>query len=284
MSASRDRDAALEVDWLALCRRAHERIRVALARYRTVAERSVETGRGQGGDRTLVIDRDAEDVVFAELEALGLPLTAVSEERGELELAGGGPVHVVVDPVDGSLNAKRGLPFACLSIAVASGRSMGEVEFAYVGELEPGHEWWARRGKGAFERGEPLGPLEPGDLEVLGLEIARPPNVAAAAAAIGTLEAKRVRGLGSVAATMCLVASGALDAMVSLGPVRSVDAAAAQLVVVEAGGVVAFPEAGDHAAPLGLDMRSRVLAARDPELLRRLGAAFEATSPAAEGD
>jgi hypothetical protein len=48
--------------------------------------------------------------------------------------------------------------------------------------------------------------------------------------------------------------------------------------------VVAFPEAGDHAAPLGLDMRSRVLAARDPELLRRLGAAFEATSPAAESD
>src|SRR5215212_2318836 len=115
---------APDPDWLALCRRVMAGVRDAFA---ACADRSVETGRGEGGDMALVIDRAAEDVVFAELESLGVPLTVVSEERGELELAGGGPVHVVVDPVDGSLNAKRGLPFACVSIAVASGPTMGEV-------------------------------------------------------------------------------------------------------------------------------------------------------------
>ena len=50
-----------------------------------------ETGRGEGGDTTLAVDQAAEDAVFAELEAFGVPLTAVSEERGELALGGGGP-------------------------------------------------------------------------------------------------------------------------------------------------------------------------------------------------
>src|SRR3954453_8982433 len=144
---------APDPDWLALCRRAMAGVGRAFAK---TADRSVETGRGEGGDMALVIDRSPEDVVFAELEALELPLTAISEERGEVALSGGGPVHVVIDPVDGSLNAKRGLPFACVSIAVASGPPMAEVVFGYVGELEGPGEWWARAGKGAYIGDQPL--------------------------------------------------------------------------------------------------------------------------------
>jgi myo-inositol-1(or 4)-monophosphatase len=105
---------------------------------------------------------------------------------------------------------------------------------------------------------------------VLGLETARPELVAAAAAAIGSVGARRLRALGSVAMTLCLTAAGQLDAMLSLRPIRSVDAAAAQLLVTEAGGAVAFP--ADDA--LTLDMRSPVLAARDAELLERLRSTF----------
>jgi myo-inositol-1(or 4)-monophosphatase len=151
---------------------------------------------------------------------------------------------------------------------------MGDVVFGYVGELEGPGEWWARAGGGAFLGDRQLTALTQGPLEVLGLETARPEAIAAAAAAIGELEAKRVRGLGSVAATLGLVADGRLDAMLSLRPVRSVDAAAGQLIVREAGGAVAFPEAGDGAAPLSLDMRARVLAARDTGLLERLRDGF----------
>ena len=265
---------ALEADWLALSRRALVGVRTELARYPTSADRGAETGRGEGGDIALVIDRAAEDAIFAELEALGLPLTAISEERGHVELAGGGPVHVVIDPVDGSLNAKRGLPFACVSIAVASGPTMDEVEFGYVGELEGPGEWWARAGEGAFD----------GDVaDSTGSTPARSRSSASRPRARGgrgrRARDRRARGqagprLGSVAATLGLVADGRFDAMLSLRPVRSVDAAAGQLIVREAGGAVAFPEAGDGAAPLSLDMRSRVLAARDEGLLRRLRDGF----------
>jgi myo-inositol-1(or 4)-monophosphatase len=272
-------------DWLGFCRRAAGAARDAVHAYASTAERAVETGRGEGGDTAYVIDRAAEDAVFQEIEGLGVPVTAISEERGEVEIARtagteGDSVRVVIDPVDGSLNAKRGLPFACVSIAIASGPRMADVEIGWVAELEPrlsagdepraGRDWWAVRGEVAFRGGEPLAPLSPGSLEVLGLETARPELVAKFSDSIESVGARRVRALGSVAMTLCLVAAGQLDAMVSLRPVRSVDAAAAQLLVTETGGAVTFP-ADDR---LSLEMRSPVLAARDGDLLERLLATF----------
>ena len=267
-------------DWLGFCRRAAAAARDAVHGYATTEERAVETGQGEGGDTAYVIDRAAEDAVFREIDALGVPLVAVSEERGEVLIRGGSEVRAVIDPVDGSLNAKRGLPFACVSIALASGSRMTDVEIGWVAELDPriseddeprpGRDWWAVKEKGAFRDGEVLPPLSPGPLEVLGLETARPELVAAAASAIESVEARRLRVLGSVAMTLCLVAAGQLDGMLSLRPIRSVDAAAAQLLVTEAGGAVAFP-ADDE---LSLKMRSRVLAARDADLLERLIATF----------
>jgi myo-inositol-1(or 4)-monophosphatase len=267
-------------DWLSFCRRAAGAARDAVQAYASTAERGVETGRGEGGDTAYVIDRAAEDAIFEEIERLGVPLMAVSEERGELDIGGGGEVRVVVDPVDGSLNAKRGLPFACVSIAIASGSRMGDVELGWVAELDPrisvgdeprpGRDWWAVKGEGAFRDGESLPTLQPGPLEVLGLETARPELVAAAAPAIESVGARRIRALGSVAMTLCLVAAGQLDAMLSLRPIRSVDAAAAQLLVKEAGGAVDFPAADE----LSLEMRSPVLAARDDALLEHLRTTF----------
>jgi myo-inositol-1(or 4)-monophosphatase len=267
-------------DWLGFCRRAAGAARDAVHAYATTAERGVETGRGEGGDTAYVIDRAAEDAIFAEIEGLGVPATAVSEERGEVQIAGGSELRIVIDPVDGSLNAKRGLPFACVSIAIASGPRMGDVELGWVAELEPrisvgdeprpGRDWWAMKGRGSFRDGEGLPPLRPGPLEVLGLETARPQLVAAAASAIEAVEARRIRALGSVAMTLCLVAAGQLDGMLSLRPIRSVDAAAAQLLVKEAGGAVAFPAADE----LSLEMRSPVLAARDEALLEHLRTTF----------
>jgi myo-inositol-1(or 4)-monophosphatase len=276
-----------DADWLGLCRSAAHAAREAVGGLGGTAERSVRLGEGEGGDTTLAVDRAAEDAVFSALSSFGVPLLVVSEERGEVSLNGGsegrGSVRVVVDPVDGSMNAKRGLPFACVSLAVASGARMADVEVGFVAELDPPRDWWAVRGEGAFLGGvegsaggarsagaRRLGPLEPGPLEVLGLETARPALVAGAAEAIAGLEARRLRVLGSVAAAMCLVAAGRLDAMVTLREVRSVDVAAAQLIVEEAGGAVALP-GGDA---LDLALRTRAAAARDPSMLERLRTAL----------
>ena len=271
MSPSPD-GSAPAADWLALCRRATAGVQQALARYPDQVERARTTGRGEGGDLALVIDRAAEDAVFVELDALGVGLTAVSEERGQVTVAGGGPAWVVIDPIDGSLNAKRGLPHYALSIAVAEGPAMADVTFGYVFDLGSGEEWWAARGEGAHLDGLPLPPFDRhGELEVLGLEMATPRRVAAAAPFLAQTGARRVRVVGAIALSLCWVAAGRLDAALSLGPSRSVDAAAAQLVVREAGLDVAFFDGGRDLGGISLDlgMRSRVLAGA-PTMLEEL--------------
>jgi len=266
-------DASATVDWLGLCQRAAGEATRVLERHPLSSDRATTAGQGVGGDMALVIDREVEDAVFAELERLGEPLTAVSEERGEVLIAGGGPVHVVIDPIDGSRNAKRGIPVFALSIAVASGPTMGDVEFGYVHDFGHGEDWWAQRGEGAYLEGERVRPLaSEGELEMVGLETVHPTLIARYADALIATGASRLRGIGSIALSLCYVAAGRFDGMLTLGDTRSVDCAAGQLIVREAGGAVAFPEAGEDplAAGLDLDVRYRAFAAATPALLERL--------------
>ena len=271
--------SALDVDWLEVCRRAVAGLEEILAEAPTTAERAVETGsRGSGGDRTLVIDRQAERVVISELDALGeegYRFLAISEELGELDY-GDRQIRVIIDPIDGSLNAKRGIPHHALSIAVADGETMADVQFGFVYDFGPGEEWWARLGSGAWLNGERIDPAVPerrghdGRLEVLGIESADPRWVAASIDPL--LEgAYRLRALGTIASSLCQVAAARFDGMVSLRRSRGVDAAAGQLIVREGGGVVSFPSCAQPlAAPLNADPSSPVVAARTIETLRQL--------------
>ncbi len=273
------REATLAADWLGASRRAAEALRAILAGAPTTAERVRETGeRGEGGDRTLVIDADAEDAVFAELGRLhdeGARFTAVSEERGSVDF-GAPDVLVVIDPIDGSLNAKRGMPHHSISIAVADGPSMADVAFGFVHDFGPEEEWTARRGEGAFLDGVRLDPslgerrMDDGRLELLGIESSDPRHVRAAADELAGA-AHRLRAIGSVAVTACQVAAARLDGMVTLKRTRAVDAAAAQLIVREAGGHVAFPACATAlGAPLDLAPHSPLVAARSAASLDAL--------------
>jgi len=270
---------ALDADWLGACRGAVAGLRDVLATHPRTRQRAVETGdRGEGGDRTLVIDEGAEQAVFAQLDALhaaGHRFTAVSEERGEVTYGDGG-IRVVIDPIDGSLNAKRLLPHYALSIAVADGPTMADVAFGYVFDFGAGEEWTATRGEGAQLDGVPLDPSLPerrasdGRLELFGIEQADPRHIAVASDELQAV-ARRLRVVGAIAVTLCQVAAARLDGMASLLNCRAVDAAAAQLIVREAGGFVAFPRCNEPlSAPLDVAARSPVVAARSVETLEAL--------------
>ena len=142
-----------EVDWLSACRRMVAAQRELFAAQRGIAARTVYAGIGEGGDRTLAIDRRCEDIVFAEPERLhaeGHEFTAISEERGKVAFGEpGSDMRVIVDPLDGSLNARRMLPTHSLSVAVANGSTMADVELGYVYDFGAGEEYFARRGHGA---------------------------------------------------------------------------------------------------------------------------------------
>ena len=209
--------SALEADWLDACRRAAEGLRAVLRENPTSRERVIETGTtGEGGDRTLVVDY------------------------------GDPGVRVVVDPIDGSMNAKRGLTHHALSIAISAGPTMGDVVFGYVHDLGPEEEWWARRGEGAWLDGERLNPPDErrtrdGRLELVAIESASPRWIVASGAELER-SVHRVRAIGSIAISLCQVAAARVDGMATLWRCRAVDAAAAQLIVRESGGLVAFTE------------------------------------------
>jgi myo-inositol-1(or 4)-monophosphatase len=270
----------LSADWLGICRRIVAAQRKIFAATASVAERTVYEGVGEGGDRTLAIDRRCEDVVFAELDLLaaaGASFVAVSEERGEVSFGSGGMARVVIDPIDGSLNARRTIPSHSLSIAVASGTSMADVEFGFVHDFGAGEEFAARRGDGAALAGAAISvSLEKEKLEIVGLESAEPEWSLPALGAL-TGKAYRLRVVGSIAITVSYVASGRFDAMLSLRQCRSVDAAAAQLIVREAGGTVAFGDLALGDAALDLDARYPIAAACDETALATVRAAQSAT-------
>jgi myo-inositol-1(or 4)-monophosphatase len=260
-------------DWLALCRGAVEDVRRVLADLPRRSDREPIVGAGMGGDETTAIDAAAERVVLARFERVE-DITIVSEEAGRL---GNGGTYVVVDPIDGSLNAKRGINFFSLSIAVASGPTMGDVDFGFVHDFGTEEEWTATKGQGARLDGHLLdGELPKERIEILAFEATRTASVAEKAAAVVDL-AYRLRIMGSLALSLCHLAAGRVDAVCSLKPARSVDIAAAQLLVRERGLAIDLPDAPPFdAAPLDVEGRSRVVAAGTPELCRKLAAALSA--------
>ena len=251
-------------DWLELCRAAVADVDAVLERLPTRAEREPVVGDGVGGDETTAIDRAAEEAILARVR--GAAGAIVSEEVGRL--GGSALPLLVVDPIDGSLNAKRGIPFFSVSIAVAEGETMDDVVFGFVHDFGSREEWTARRGEGAWLNGELLGDVLPKDeVEILSFEATRTSLVAQEAPKVADL-AYRLRIMGSLALSLCHLAAGRVDAVCSLKPARSVDIAAAQLLCREVGLALDLFDVEEPfgAAPLDLEQRSRVVAAGKPEV------------------
>jgi myo-inositol-1(or 4)-monophosphatase len=261
--------------WLETCRSCVADIRGVLDRIPTSVEREPVLRVGHGGDDTTAIDQAAEDVVVERLDALGEDLVLVSEELGERVFGAGGARRVVVDPIDGSVNAKRGIPYFSFSLAVAEGPSMGDVAFGYVYDFGSGEEWTAERGSGAFLDGGRLDAQVPKEaIEILCFEGTTTSTIAAEIESVLRLAA-RLRVMGSLALSLCHLAAGRVDGVVSLKAARSVDIAAAQLLVRERGlAIELFDDPPFDAAPLDLTPRSRVAAAGSPELVRSIATAL----------
>ena len=260
-------------DWLEICRAAVADVQRVLEELPTRHEREPVVGTGLGGDETTAVDKAAEDAILARLRDVD-GLTVISEEAGTV---GDGGAFVVVDPIDGSLNAKRGIPFFSVSVAVAEGPTMGDVHFGYVFDFGSGEEWTARRGEGARLNGTELTVKPKDTIEILSFEATLTSLVARDAPKVDGL-AYRLRIMGSLALSLCHLAAGRVDAVCSLKNARAVDIAAAQLLVREAGLAIAlFDDPRPFIdAELDLEGRSRVAAAGTDALCTTLADALSA--------
>ncbi len=222
---------------------------------------------GATGTPTEELDRLAERAVLDALDTEGVDWNVVSEEVGVV--ARGGSRTLVVDPIDGTANAIRNLPFSTVSLALGSGTLDG-VDLGLVRDLVRGTTYWASRGGGAFRDGRPIRTRSwPGRGEVVLINLGRWASPRSAGL-VGRV--RRVRALGCASLELCLVAEGAADAYVFENAeagrnLRATDIAAGYRIVLEAGGGLT-DGAGEslESFPLGVERRTSVLAWGDAAL------------------
>jgi len=213
-----------------------KRLREVFLKIRHTSRASESLGRGASGDRTLGIDRVAEETILEFLDALQIGLTIISEEKGMLELHGGGEL-VIIDPVDGSKNAATGFPIFATSIAIAAGDTLNTLRLSYIINPLAYDEFWAEAEKGAFLNGSRI-TTDPDDkIKVVLYETQKPERDIQRAYPVLKL-ANRTRCLGTTALDLALLSMGAASVYINPVPTRCFDYAAGILLVREAGGVI----------------------------------------------
>lgn len=229
----------------------------------------VQLATGAGGDRTMELDRAAEAVIFeelGELAARGERFTVLSEEAGVRTHGAQYPL-VLVDPVDGSLNAKQGVPFFSVMFALVDGPTIADTVAGCVVNLINGETWTAIRTQGAWRSGSPLHVLSrPANARIQLIALESTPR--ALTVARGLVErSSKIRILGSMALAIVHTAAGAFDAFCAPIPMRAFDMAASLLVLDEAGGVASDLRGRSLGSLLcGLETKTSLLCAPDRKL------------------
>ena len=252
--------------------------RVAAAVERTVREATSSPHRGDtvamgaDGSPTEELDRVAEAQVLAVLQREGVSWDVLSEEAGLIRR--GGPRLLVIDPIDGSHNALRGLPFATISLALGTG-DLGGVDLGVVRDLSNGSTFWASRGGGAYRDGRRLTTRTWDQRgEMFFVNLGRHSTKAALALAE---HGRRVRSLGCASLEICLIAQGGADAYFFENDtpqrnLRVTDIAAGYRILLEAGGGLTDAQLRPvERIPLDLTQRTSVLAYGDAQFAAARG-------------
>ena len=223
------------------------------------------TGIGADGTPTKYIDKIAEDVAIKFIKKSDLKVNLLSEEAGFLDF--GGEYIFVLDPVDGTRNAYRGIPFYSVSLGIGISR-LSDVSYGIVKNIPTGDEFIAEKGNGAYFNKNRIGVPEVPAKSILS-SITLGKNFDEVT--IKLAQKGIIRSLGSASLEMCMVAIGALDFyVVGKEYLRVTDIAASTIIVREAGGIVTniFGEKLD--IPLDLDNRTSVIAACNEELVHEI--------------
>lgn len=242
---------------------------------KTLKQPQPNLGIGAGGDPVKQIDLAAEKAITSTLEKHGLSFTLISEELGIRE-HGKNPheTYVTTDPIDGTTNLTRGIPFYATSIAVSPRPSLGAVHTALVTDLYHNRTYTAEKGKGACLDSKKMTPSENTSLEeaVIGIDINTFKIQKLIPRLIHIIEGtKHIRHLGANALELCYVADGTTDAFIDIrGKLRTTDMAAGWLIIQEAGGTITTPEGKPLNVRLDPKQKVEFVAAANPKFHRIL--------------
>jgi len=198
---------------------------------------------GASGDRTYPIDQKAEEIIMEELEIFyrdGGRFTLISEEYGFKDF-GDIKRKILIDPIDGSNNARKGIPFYSTSICLVEGDYLKDTRVGYVINLVNGDEFWAIEGEGAFMSENPSGVAKriktatDNKICIILYEASSPQRDIIKIVPL-LRRSLRTRCLGSTALDFSYLAKGTYSLLIIPFPSRSFDYAAGWLILKEAGG------------------------------------------------
>jgi len=263
------------MDLLDILKECSQKMRKEILNFYGSPDAAIGFGIGAGGDTMKKIDLVAEKALTEVLEEHKVSCTLISEETGTRKI-GSQPseFYVTTDPVDGTTNAVRGIPFMATAIAVSKAPYLKDVETALVSDLFHNVTYTAQRDQGAFRNGEKIQPSQTSSLEeaVVGVDF----NTLRLGELVAKLEevlirTRHLRHFGANALEICYVADGATDAFIDIrGKLRVTDIAASYLIILEAGGIMVTPEGTQLNVPLAATQRVAFIAAANKRIYENI--------------
>jgi myo-inositol-1(or 4)-monophosphatase len=248
---------------------AAERVRNNVKHLAGTKESAVDHGRGAGGDISRRIDIVAEKTVLDYLREIHFECTVFGEECGTVELSPNPKGFIIMDAIDGSTNAIRGLPFFCCSLAYTPDDKLSSVTDAVIIDLHSGDLYSASKGNGAYMNGRRIQvQKEKPVCFVVGVDISGiSPDVLPRLTPLLSAS-NHVRHFGAVALELAIFARGLVDVFVDLrNKLRITDVAAGYLIALEAGGFVVDEHGMPLDSNLSYDKRISFIAAANEETL-----------------
>jgi myo-inositol-1(or 4)-monophosphatase len=261
-----------QAKWLKVLMQCKDNVKTQIVpQLKTVKQPQPNLGIGAGGDPIKHVDLTAENAIVDTLKSQGISFTLISEESGIKKYGQSPHEHfVTADPIDGTTNLTRGIPFYATSIAVSTEATLNSIHTALVADLVHDVTYTAQKGKGAHRNNEEIAPSKETRLEetVIGIDLNThkmqtiSPNVTSL-----LRTTKHIRHHGANALELCYVADGTLDAFVDIrGKLRTTDMAGAWLILREAGAIVATPENKPLDVKLDPKQRVKLVAAATREI------------------
>ena len=226
-------------------------------------------GRGAGGDISRNIDITAETTVLDYLKEINFECIVLGEECGRVELSENPKGFVIMDAIDGSANAVRGVPFFCSSLAFATENRLSSITDGVITNLSTGEMYSASQGKGAFLDDKQISVYKGTPLyKIVGV------NTSGASQEIMKKlqpvfeHHSHTRHFGANALEMAMFSQGLMDVFFDLrDKIRIQDIAAGYIIVKEAGGLLLDSELNPLDADLSYDTRVSFIAAANQGIL-----------------
>lgn len=258
------------MDWLEVLKDATQRIKAEVTSLIKDPIAKKTYGIGAGGDPKKHIDLQAERVLVETLEEYNIAFTLISEETGIQKFGSKPTYYVTTDPIDGTTNTLRGLPFSCTSIAISKIRRLEAIEASAIADLFHDATYLAQKNHGAYRNDQEIAPALTEHLSeaIISLDL-NTYKVNELTAKLNRLlmATKHIRHLGANALELCYVADGTLDAFIDLrGKLRTTDIAAAVLIIQEAGATITTPQNTNLSIPLDPKETAAFIATANPKL------------------